>query len=316
MQEPAPTDGPNVPFPHDVHAAAPVNEYVPMPHAVQFEDAPTAELNVPAMHETHVADDVAAVMTLNVPAPHGVHKEAPFNEYLPGAHGSHAAARSAELNEPAAHETQAVDEFAPIIEPYLPALHCVHDAAAPNEYVPEPHAMHVADEFAPSVMLNEPAAHGLQDVDEFAPMEEPKVPVLHLVHTAAPPNEYAPMPQAVHVAHEFAPTVLLNEPAVHATHAVEEFAPITEPYVPAPHDVHPVAPPDEYVPVPQALHVADEFVLLKVPAAHETQAVEESAPTDGPYVPAAHGVHAAAPASEYVPAPQVMQVAGEFAPTV
>jgi hypothetical protein len=92
-----------------------VLEYVPAPQGVHM-DAPDVEY-VPAIHDKHVATLVALTSTEYVPAIHGVHVDAPVVlEYVPVIHGVHAAV--------------------PVVFLYVPIKHALH--TTPSEAAENP----------------------------------------------------------------------------------------------------------------------------------------------------------------------------------
>ncbi len=105
------------------------------------------------------------------------HELDPANEYLPDTQRMHA-----------------VDENAPVIEPYVPAGHEEHVTAPVNiEYEPHAHALHAE---LPDVDEYVPTAHDVHD----EPVEN--LPAEHVtvvdVHDTAPDADVVPSAQATH----------------------------------------------------------------------------------------------------------------------
>ena len=118
------------------------------------------------------------------------------------------------------------------------------------------------------------------------------MPAVQSVQTGAPPTEYLPAPQLVHMEAEVAAVVGKDFPAGHETQ-VEAPAPGPE-YVPAVQSVQAEAPSIEYVP-------AQQFW------SHQTNVV---APVLVEYFPAGHLTHVLFPScSCHVPALQMVQAA-------
>lgn len=97
---------------------------------------------------------------------------------------------------PGGHWMQADDEFAPIVDENVPALHGVHAAAAPVLKSPAEHWMHAEEVTEPTSGLYRPA---LQPLHLESPVTSPVVPGGHSKHADAPVDgAYWPRPHGVH----------------------------------------------------------------------------------------------------------------------
>ena len=125
-----------------MHAAAPVDEYVP---ALQF---------------VQTNDDVDPISSEYVPAMQLVHAADPLDDHDPALHVMHTAAEVAPLigdAVPAAQRVQIALDDAPIADEYVPDIQLVHvDPPVEEEYVPTLHAVHVdapADDHVPALQF-------------------------------------------------------------------------------------------------------------------------------------------------------------------
>ncbi len=165
------------------------------------------------------------------PAAQGVQAAAPAREYCPTAQLD-----AVPLVDPAGHAYPAVqppehaDEDRPVVSPYLPLGHDVHEEAPLREYVPVAHTMSVGVVDPPGHAY--PAVQLPEHSDDARPDVAPYLPPGQAVHEDAPANEYCPVTQA-------------------PEHA-EVDSPVLEPKVPARQLVHAAAPPSEYWPTAQA----------------------------------------------------------------
>lgn len=171
-------------------------ENVLTPHTPHTLDPAAA--NRPALHTPHTAEDVPPLATLTVPAPHGMHSEEPFPEYVPGPHCSHTnvSVISTFLN-PARHwHPSSIEPRADVLFPG----HFSHITAPLTENSPTPHCTHTA---APS-RLNVPASHSAHADSSVTFVAPENFPATQLWHVPGLPSLGAPS----------------NVPAPHARHAL------------------------------------------------------------------------------------------------
>ncbi len=109
-------------------------------------------------------------------------------------------------------------------------------------------------------------------LDVVPPIAPECVPAPQLVHTAAPPVEYFPATQSVHIE---LPTVVANLPATHVAQAPAAVAPVVAKDVPA----------------AQSIHTELPAAVVYLPTGHVTQAPCAVTPVTAEYVPAPHAVH-------------------------
>jgi hypothetical protein len=146
------------------------------------------------------------------------------------------------------------------------------------------------------------------------PTDEDTVPASHFEHAKDPAGAYLPGPQSVQAKATLAPTAAENLqatqsvqtvaseyfPASQLSHAV--LMPAVALYFPTSHLVQREVPSNEYVPATQSVQTVAALSSEYFPTSQLSHAVLTLAVAL--YFPASHLVQSAAPANEYVPAPQ------------
>lgn len=149
----------------------------------------------PATHVTHAAALVAAVKGFEVPGGQSMHDVwPPLLWYFPTAQDAHDVEPADAEKKPGEQEMQEITLVAPVVPLYVPAAHCVQlmvhvepDQVPGTQLVqpvapeplnePVPQHPHVADDVAPTALLNLPAP---QSVHEEAPVAGPAyLPATH-----------------------------------------------------------------------------------------------------------------------------------------
>ena len=128
-------------------------------------------------------------------------------------------------------------------------------------HAPEPQALQIMLDVAPTTLEYEPAAQLRQTVDTDAavPSVDEYLPAAHGVHVDVPAVVYEPGSQPRQNALAVAPIVDEYVPATQLMHTVDTDAdvPDTVEYFPAAHNVHVEEPAVAYEPATQPMHVSE-----------------------------------------------------------
>ena len=253
------------------------SEYLPAAHSAQSPSAPPTN-NVPSYRPGPHAIQSSRLL-LPVAAPYFprlqcVHATSPGSSaYLPGGHASQSPPEllpEVERNRPAAHAVQSASVMRPVAdEPYLPAVHAVHEP--PAERWPAPHMQ------SASLPLAAPLAY------------------LPASQSGQPP------PSTAHAIHEFAEVPPAESPYCPSPHSMQLPLPVAPAYLPAAQLMHwlgyLLTAPEAYLPASQSVHPSAELMRAAVVAEVDVlylpapQAIQMMLPVLSAYVPRSQALH-------------------------